>query len=297
MQHVAAEMNLSETAFVHPIEPGPLFCLRWFTPRVEVDLCGHATLAAARRALGRKNAPPAKSPRFETRSGRLSARRQGGSIELDFPAEATLDSAIIDQLELDRIVAALNAPLVFAGRNRFDLLVELADEKTVRELQPDYRLIASFPDRGVIATSQASSPGFDFVSRFFAPRVGVDEDPVCGSAQCFLGPILGIKAGPHRADRPPGLAPRRSGEGPRRWTSRGPDRPGCDRAQGRAAGLTAGCKGTATACCQTAILTGEVPTLGREPTNRAGRPRAMAARLPGETVLGHYGCSRLRLVI
>jgi len=194
MQHVAAEMNLSETAFVHPIEPGPLFRLRWFTPRVEVDLCGHATLAAAHVLWEEKVLRPQAPAQFETRSGRLGARRQGGWIEMDFPAEV-LDSPIIDQLELDRIVAALKAPLISAGRNRFDLLVEFADEQTVRELQPDYRPIAAFPVRGVIATSRARSPEFDFVSRFFAPRVGVDEDPVCGSAHCCLGPFWASKLG------------------------------------------------------------------------------------------------------
>ncbi|MGA7497670.1 MAG: PhzF family phenazine biosynthesis protein [Isosphaeraceae bacterium] len=194
MQHVAAEMNLSETAFVHPIEPGRLFRLRWFTPRMEVDLCGHATLAAAHVLWEEKLLRPQAPAQFETRSGRLSARRQGEWIELDFPAEP-LDSPIIDQLELDRIAAALKAPFLSAGRNRFDLLVEFADEQTVRELQPDYRLIAAFPVRGVIATSRASSPEFDFVSRFFAPRVGVDEDPVCGSAHCCLGPFWASKLG------------------------------------------------------------------------------------------------------
>ena len=122
----------------------------------------------------------------------LSQSKVRGQSSL--PAEA-LDTAIIDQLKLDRIAAALNAPLISAGRNRFDLLVELADEKTVRELQPDYRLIASFPVRGVIVTSRASSPGFEFVSRFFAPRVGVDEDPVCGSAHCCLGPFWASRLG------------------------------------------------------------------------------------------------------
>jgi len=117
MQHVAAEMNLSETAFVHPIEPGPLFRLRWFTPRVEVDLCGHATLAAAHVLWEERMLHRQAPAQFETRSGRLGARRQRGWIELDFPAEA-LDTPIIDHLELDRIVAALKAPLISAGRNR-----------------------------------------------------------------------------------------------------------------------------------------------------------------------------------
>ncbi len=194
MQHVAAEMNLSETAFVQPIEPGPLFRLRWFTPRVEVDLCGHATLAAAHVLWEEKVLSPEAPALFETRSGRLGARRQGNWIELDFPAEA-IESPISDRLELDRIAAALNAHVISAGRNRFDLLVELADERTVRELQPDYYKIAAFPVRGVIATSRSSEPEFDFVSRFFAPRVGVDEDPVCGSAHCCLGPFWASKLG------------------------------------------------------------------------------------------------------
>jgi PhzF family phenazine biosynthesis protein len=194
MQHVAAEMNLSETAFVHPIEPGSLFGLRWFTPTVEVDLCGHATLAAA-HVLWEENVLSPQTPaQFETRSGRLSARRQDGWIEMNFPAEA-LDSPIADTIELERIAVALNAPIISAGRNRFDLLVEFADEGTVRQLQPDYRLIAAFPVRGVIATSRAAAPDFDFVSRFFAPRVGVDEDPVCGSAHCCLGPFWASKLG------------------------------------------------------------------------------------------------------
>jgi PhzF family phenazine biosynthesis protein len=194
MQHVAAEMNLSETAFVQPIEPESLFRLRWFTPRVEVDLCGHATLAAAHVLWEEKMLGPEAPAQFETRSGRLCARRQGGWIEMDFPAEP-LDSPITDRSELDRIATALNAPFVSAGRNRFDYLVEFADEQAVRELQPDYRRIAAFPVRGVIATSRASTPEFDFVSRFFAPRVGVDEDPVCGSAHCCLGPFWASKLG------------------------------------------------------------------------------------------------------
>jgi PhzF family phenazine biosynthesis protein len=194
MHQVASEMNLSETAFVQPIEPGCLFSLRWFTPRVEVDLCGHATLAAAHVLWEERLLRPHAPAQFETRSGRLSARRQGDWIQLDFPAEP-IATSINDQRELDRIGAALNGSLVMAGRNRFDLLVELADEKAVRELQPDYRLVASLPVRGVIATSRASAPEFDFVSRFFAPRVGIDEDPVCGSAHCCLAPFWASRLG------------------------------------------------------------------------------------------------------
>ncbi|MGO9596759.1 MAG: PhzF family phenazine biosynthesis protein [Isosphaeraceae bacterium] len=188
MQHVAAEMNLSETAFVHPLQPASVFRLRWFTPRVEVDLCGHATLAAA-HVLWEEGLLKVEDPAlFETRSGQLRACRQAGWIELDFPAEP-LEALITDPAELGRIAAALGASVITAGRNRFDLFVELADEATVRGLAPDFRRVAAFPVRGVIVTSRASTSGFDFVSRFFAPRVGIDEDPVCGSAHCCLGPF------------------------------------------------------------------------------------------------------------
>jgi PhzF family phenazine biosynthesis protein len=194
MQQVAAEMNLSETAFVYPIEPGFLFSLRWFTPRVEVDLCGHATLAAAHALWEERVLPPQVLAQFDTRSGRLSARRQGEWIELEFPT-TPIDTPIRDQLELDRIAAALNGKVITAGRSRFDVFVELADEQAVRGLQPDFRLVAAIPARGVIVTSRSAAPEFDFVSRFFAPGVGIDEDPVCGSAHCCLGPFWASKLG------------------------------------------------------------------------------------------------------
>jgi len=195
MQRVAAEMNLSETAFLHPLEhDGPVFRLRWFTPRVEVDLCGHATLAAAHVLWEEGLLRPEAPALFETRSGRLSALRRGDWIELDFPAEPVTEP-ITDALECGRIATALNAPVASAGRNRFDLLVELADEETVRAVEPDIQQLSAFPVRGVIVTSRSSSPGFDFVSRFFAPRVGVNEDPVCGSAHCCLGPFWAAKLG------------------------------------------------------------------------------------------------------
>jgi PhzF family phenazine biosynthesis protein len=194
MQHVAAEMNLSETAFVQPVEQGRAFRLRWFTPRVEVGLCGHATLAAAHVLWEESLLALDKEAWFETRSGRLSAQKRSDWIRLDFPAEP-LSETIDDPAQLDQIASALNSPVVSAGRNRFDLLVELADEQTVRSLRPDIHRLASFPVRGIIITSRSAWPEFDFVSRFFAPRVGIDEDPVCGSAHCFLGPFWGLKLG------------------------------------------------------------------------------------------------------
>jgi len=194
MQHVAREMNLSETAFLHPIDGGSRYRLRWFTPAVEVDLCGHATLASAHVLWQDGRADDDAPIEFETRSGMLAARRDGDWIELNFPAEP-VDAMIHDADELDRIASALGCPVVAAGLNRFDLLVELADEQSVRSLQPDFDQIETIPVRGVIATSLSSDPDFDFVSRFFAPQLGVDEDPVCGSAHCCSGPYWASRVG------------------------------------------------------------------------------------------------------
>ena len=187
-------MNLSETAFVHHLEGNEAFSLRWFTPLVEVDLCGHATLATAHVLWEEGWLSRTKPAWFETRSGRLSAHLEHDWIALDFPSEP-IQGLITSAQELESIVAALESPVVAAGRNRFDLLVELADEETVRKLRPDFRRVAAFPVRGVIATSRSSDTKFDFVSRFFAPAVGIDEDPVCGSAHCCLAPYWAAKLG------------------------------------------------------------------------------------------------------
>ena len=185
MQAVAREMNLAETAFVVRREgPGAEHDLRWFTPAVEVELCGHATLAAA-HLLWEIGAVPAAEPiRFHTLSGPLGAARAGAWIELDFPAEppSPLAAPPTDLADL------LGAPPVWVGANRFDLVAELADEPTVRSLTPDLRRVKALPFRGVQVTARATTPGFDFVSRFFAPAAGVDEDPVTGSAHCCLAP-------------------------------------------------------------------------------------------------------------
>jgi PhzF family phenazine biosynthesis protein len=194
MQKVASEMNLSETAFVQPLAGARGFQLRWFTPSVEVDLCGHATLAAAHVLWEEKRLDGNQPAIFETGSGRLTALRRGDWIELDFPSEP-LSSKITDPAELDRIASAVGCPIVSAGRNRLDLLVELADETAVRAIKPDISRVAAFPVRGMIVTSRSPDPDFDFVSRFFAPQVGIDEDPVCGSAHCCLGPFWSSKLG------------------------------------------------------------------------------------------------------
>ncbi len=182
MQRVAREMNLSETAFLLGRESGG-YDLRWFTPTVEVDLCGHATLAAAHVLWEDRHLAPAAPAVFHTRSGRLSAERRGDWIEMDFPAEPARPAPVPEGL-----AEALGAEPVHFGRNRFDCLVEVDSEATVRRLAPDIGALARLPVRGVIVTARGETEGFDFVSRFFAPRAGVDEDPVTGSAHCCLGP-------------------------------------------------------------------------------------------------------------
>ncbi len=184
MQRVAMEMNLSETAFLVPGEAG--FDLRWFTPTVEVDLCGHATLAGAHVLWEQGLASPTDAIAFGTRSGPLGCRRlENGWIEMDFPAEN------VRKISTPRGLAdALGAEPLYVGRNRMDLLVLLADADAVQHLAPDLAALARFDARGVIVTAPAAAgDGVDFVSRFFAPRAGVPEDPVTGSAHCALGPF------------------------------------------------------------------------------------------------------------
>jgi PhzF family phenazine biosynthesis protein len=188
MQGVAREMNLSETAFLR--RTGATWSLRWFTPAVEVDLCGHATLASA-HVLWRERHEEDAILRFRTRSGELRASGSGGTIELDFPAEPASPRPVSPEILASLGVRAARA----AGRNRFDLLVELEDEDTVRGLSPDFRGLLAADARGVIVTAPSVRPEFDFVSRFFAPAVGIDEDPVTGSAHCCLGPYWGKRLG------------------------------------------------------------------------------------------------------
>jgi PhzF family phenazine biosynthesis protein len=188
MQQVATEMNLSETAFVY--SEGADFRLRWFTPAVEVALCGHATLASA-HALWEEGRIPAGRPiAFLTRSGVLIAARADDLIELDFPLKPAAEQAPPDGL-----AEALGVGVVRAGHNEFDWLVEVASEEGLRGLKPDFAALARLPVRGVIVTSQPARPGFDFVSRFFAPAVGVPEDPVTGSAHCCLADWWGRRLG------------------------------------------------------------------------------------------------------
>ncbi len=193
MQDVAREMNLSETAFIHTEAggDGDVWRLRWFTPTIEVDLCGHATLATAHVLWEEGRLPAEAAAHFATRSGPLTARRRGEWIELDFPA-TPIGAATAPTEALSR---ALGVPVRYAAFNQFDCLAEVESEAVVRSLRPDIARLAAVPVRGVIVTSRAESEGFDFVSRFFAPRVGIDEDPVCGSAHCCLGPYWAGRLG------------------------------------------------------------------------------------------------------
>lgn len=188
MQAVAQEMNLSETAFVSPGNRS--LNLRWFTPVVEVDLCGHATLATA-HALWSSGLVPADRPlEFETRSGLLTCQSREGWIELDFPA--TPPAPCVPPSEL---FPALGAEGDWVGRSRFDLLVHYSDPRILRQLAPDFVRLKQIDVRGVIVTSPSDLPGVDLLSRFFAPQVGVDEDPVCGSAHCCLTPFWAGRLG------------------------------------------------------------------------------------------------------
>ena len=190
MGAVAREMNLAETAFLHPESDG--WRLRWFTPRVEVDLCGHATLASAHVLWEDGHLPPDRMAQFYTRSGPLSALRGDIWIAMDFPATiATRVSPPEGLLE----ALGIGAPVATA-RSRFDWLVEVTDEALVRSLAPDFSRLRHVNARGVIVTARARDGAeHDFVSRFFAPAVGVDEDPVTGSAHCTLAPWWAARLG------------------------------------------------------------------------------------------------------
>jgi PhzF family phenazine biosynthesis protein len=190
MQQVAREMNLSETAFLVRRADGSGFDLRWFTPSTEVDLCGHATLASAHALWEADHLAPAEAAHFHTKSGLLTARRQGDWIELDFPSTPDTPAAAPEGL-----AAALGVTPRYVGRSRFDYLIEVDDEAAVRAIAPDFGRLRALPVRGIIVTSRASTAGWDFVSRFFAPGAGVDEDPVTGSAHCCLTPYWSGKLG------------------------------------------------------------------------------------------------------
>jgi PhzF family phenazine biosynthesis protein len=188
MQHVAQEMNLAETAFLLRRADG--FDLRWFTPTLEVDLCGHATLASAHVLWEEAHLPATQPARFHTRSGVLTASRDGEMIWLDFPATPSHPADAPSELR-----AGIGAAMLYVGRTPFDYLVELESESRVRSLAPDLAALARLGTRGVIVTARSTDPAYDFVSRFFAPGSGIAEDPVTGSAHCGLGPFWAARLG------------------------------------------------------------------------------------------------------
>jgi predicted PhzF superfamily epimerase YddE/YHI9 len=189
MQSMAAEMNLSETAFVRSLGDG--FELRWFTPAIEVELCGHATLASAHVLWTEGVVPKGDVIRFHTKSGVLTCGQRGEFLELDFPAtpaEAAEPPA--------GLLEAMGVQPSWIGRSKFDKFLVVESEQIIRSLQPDFtrlRKIAGM--RGVIVTSTSSEARYDFISRYFAPGAGIDEDPVTGSAHCCLGPFWAERLG------------------------------------------------------------------------------------------------------
>jgi PhzF family phenazine biosynthesis protein len=188
MQNVAKEMNLSETAFLHRQEDG--FNLRWFTPAVEIELCGHATLASAHILWETGLLNEQEQARFHTLSGLLTATRRGEEIKLNFPARpdepVSAPPGLID---------ALSIVPKYVGKTKHDYLLELDSEEAVRTLSPDFAMLRALSIRGIMVTSVAETEGFDFVSRFFAPGAGIDEDPVTGAAHCCLGPFWSRRLG------------------------------------------------------------------------------------------------------
>jgi PhzF family phenazine biosynthesis protein len=188
MKNVAREMNLSETAYLWPeaAQGDGSYRLRWFTPAVEVDLCGHATLGTA-HVLWEDGHIEASAPaRFHTRSGLLTCERRREWIEMDFPAKLEQAAEAPPQL-----AEALGTEIKYVGKNQFDYLVEVADEATLRSLNPNHYLLKQLPVRGIIVTARGEE--YDFVSRFFAPGSGIDEDPVTGSAHTALAPYWGAR--------------------------------------------------------------------------------------------------------
>jgi PhzF family phenazine biosynthesis protein len=184
MQNIATEMNLSETAFLFPYHDG--HSLRWFTPNTEVELCGHATLASAHILWELGVLPIDQQANFYTKSGLLTAKKDGSWIQLNFPVEPEVESSYPSEL-----IDALKVNPIYVGRNRFDYLIEIESEDVLKSLTPNFSLLGKIQTRGIIVTSKSQE--YDFISRCFFPAVGVNEDPVTGSAHCCLAPYWSKK--------------------------------------------------------------------------------------------------------
>jgi PhzF family phenazine biosynthesis protein len=192
MQALATELGVSETAFVIPRDEPGTFDLRWFSPLVEIDLCGHATLASA-HALRASGVVDGTAPiTFATRSGRLVASFDGALIELDFPADPITEAPLPESLQGEWGPGVVIA----SGRTAFFVVVVLADETAVRHYRPNLAAVAAAGHNAVLLTA-AADPGSaaDYVLRVFGPNVGIDEDPATGSAQCALGPYWSAALG------------------------------------------------------------------------------------------------------
>lgn len=185
-QEIARLASLSETAFL--LEEEGFFGLRWFTPTVEVDLCGHATLASAHVLWETGHLRERNEARFSTKSGILTATKSECLVEMDFPA---LDARQVDVPE--ELLAAVDRKPLYVGRNGFDHIALYESERVVRDAVPKLEHVARLRSRGLAITAASDSPGYDFVSRFFAPNAGIDEDPVTGSAHCCLSPFWSRK--------------------------------------------------------------------------------------------------------
>lgn len=194
MTNIAAEMNLSETAFLFPEKDG--YNLRWFTPEAEVELCGHATLATAHILWEQGHLDINNDDNFYTLSGLLTAKNLNKGIELDFPStppkECDAPNGLLEALGLDHPV--------YVGKNKFDYLIELDSPDKVRRLSPNFSDLKKTSARGIMVTAASDEKKYDFISRFFAPAFGIDEDPVTGSAHCTLGPYWAEKLGKTRLD-------------------------------------------------------------------------------------------------
>lgn len=187
MQRMTQEMNQPVTAFVSPRKNNE-YDLYWFTPTTELNLCGHGTLGSAHILWEQKHVKPDECIQFHTKSGLLTVKQVNEGIQLDFPANPVQKSEIPAELE-----QAIQVPFRNVVKNTLGYIVEVETEEVVKKLKPNLDLLSVIPVTGIIVTSLSSSPDFDFISRYFAPRIGINEDPVTGSAHCGLGPYWGKK--------------------------------------------------------------------------------------------------------
>ena len=187
-QKIAFDAGCSDTAFLTEGENG--FALRWFTPTTEVDLCGHATLASAHVLWELGRVPTREEIRFSTKSGILTAANKGGLVEMDFPCREPREIEAPESLS-----AALSQKPLYVGRNESDHIALYESEEIVRNAAPKMRHVKELGSRGLIITAVSGSARYDFVSRFFAPNAGIDEDPVTGSAHCCLCPFWSRRLG------------------------------------------------------------------------------------------------------